>query len=823
MNRRILLLALCLAALPARAETVVGSRTFLAGIDGVPIGATTPSTGAFTDLTGTTLFLSNGTDNGSLSRVDETWNFASALGGATGTTLNAGWGKFFHGVQLWEGNTNFEFVTLEVADHSGVPAFRSFSDTDGPMRMWAKSLLVVDDAAGSEGEITLSDSFYTLNDANSNPAGINVGAIAATSVNSSNAIDLGSTSALTWTSRMRLDSTADGYLRARKNGGTALWEFRQRAAGTGAVPATYLTFPTSHNSAAPWCIGVNSSSFAGPANETDATLLIGFNMDPLGNKIVATGGVGGGRTQGLMFEHAYYAGVGNPNSILDEFHYDCEGDSGNFERVWHQNWAPSANAGLGSFVTYWKGAFNVYATNGGQNFTGGYTLIANDQIQLAKNGVLKILKQDNATAVTAVSLDTSDRIQLGAPLVMNTNAIRLDGNLDNSLARPAASATPVPGEIWGYSRQTPANNDGFLRISAGGGTTPLTYKSFIDLSGFSSVADMDSNILLSAGGQPTLKILGTGGGPGPRVRFQYSPTVYSVFMAGSAGDLTLSPSSNGTAAFNFTKADQTTSVMKVDTTNRRVMFGGAASGGGTIDVASTVTTNGQTGIENTVTVSPADANLQYGFRNDVTQTGGGTTGNNVVGIANSVTQSGGTRAAIMYGTMSTLNNSSGGSVGIGKAYLSNPSATSASSRWGDFYHYTLSDVFLNSTATVGNQYGFYCPALAAGGTSNYGFYSVSAPSFFGGDVQLSKTITAGGTTGAQTINKSSGSVNFAAAAASLVVTNSLVTANSVIVATIGTHDATMTSVQVVAAAGSFTIWPNAVPTAETRVNFLIVN
>jgi len=86
-----------------------------------------------------------------------------------------------------------------------------------------------------------------------------------------------------------------------------------------------------------------------------------------------------------------------------------------------------------------------------------------------------------------------------------------------------------------------------------------------------------------------------------------------------------------------------------------------------------------------------------------------------------------------------------------------------------------------------------------------------------------KTITASGTTGAQTINKIAGSVNFAAAATSLVVTNSLVTANSVIIATVGTNDATMTSVQVVAGAGSFTIHTNAAATAETRVDFLVIN
>jgi hypothetical protein len=86
-----------------------------------------------------------------------------------------------------------------------------------------------------------------------------------------------------------------------------------------------------------------------------------------------------------------------------------------------------------------------------------------------------------------------------------------------------------------------------------------------------------------------------------------------------------------------------------------------------------------------------------------------------------------------------------------------------------------------------------------------------------------KTITAGGTTGAQTINKTAGSVNFAAAATSLVVTNSFVDADSVIIATVGTNDVTMTSVQAVAAAGSFTLYANAAATAETRVNWFVAN
>ncbi len=92
-----------------------------------------------------------------------------------------------------------------------------------------------------------------------------------------------------------------------------------------------------------------------------------------------------------------------------------------------------------------------------------------------------------------------------------------------------------------------------------------------------------------------------------------------------------------------------------------------------------------------------------------------------------------------------------------------------------------------------------------------------------GSVTVPATITAAGTTGAQTINKRMGSVNFAAAATSLVVTNSLVTANSFVSATIQTNDATATVKNVVPAAGSFTINLGAAATAETKVFFNVTN
>jgi hypothetical protein len=92
-----------------------------------------------------------------------------------------------------------------------------------------------------------------------------------------------------------------------------------------------------------------------------------------------------------------------------------------------------------------------------------------------------------------------------------------------------------------------------------------------------------------------------------------------------------------------------------------------------------------------------------------------------------------------------------------------------------------------------------------------------------GKISYLATNTAAGTTGAQTINRPSGTVNFAAGATSLVVTNSLCTTASIVLPVIRTNDATATIKNVVPAAGSFTINLGAAGTAETSVGFFIIN
>jgi hypothetical protein len=88
---------------------------------------------------------------------------------------------------------------------------------------------------------------------------------------------------------------------------------------------------------------------------------------------------------------------------------------------------------------------------------------------------------------------------------------------------------------------------------------------------------------------------------------------------------------------------------------------------------------------------------------------------------------------------------------------------------------------------------------------------------------LDQTLIASGTTGNQTIDKSAGSVNFAAAATTLTVTCNKCTANSIVICTVLTAaDTAGRLISTVPGAGSFVIHVVA-PTAEMRVGFWVLN
>lgn len=126
---------------------------------------------------------------------------------------------------------------------------------------------------------------------------------------------------------------------------------------------------------------------------------------------------------------------------------------------------------------------------------------------------------------------------------------------------------------------------------------------------------------------------------------------------------------------------------------------------------------------------------------------------------------------------------------------------------------TLDNLGRYIPTTAGQQLtGVATAASAQLGKANQGFS------------QLNLDYAISGIAGAVTINKPAGFANIALGAASVVVTNSLVTVNSIVMAQLAFLDATLINIKcVVTAAGSFTITGNANATAQTKVSFLVIN
>lgn len=93
---------------------------------------------------------------------------------------------------------------------------------------------------------------------------------------------------------------------------------------------------------------------------------------------------------------------------------------------------------------------------------------------------------------------------------------------------------------------------------------------------------------------------------------------------------------------------------------------------------------------------------------------------------------------------------------------------------------------------------------------------------FGKTTQFATNTTVG-TTGNQTINRPTGTVNIAAAGTTVTVTNSTCSTSSIVLAVIRTNDTTAVIKNVVPGAGSFVINLNAAATAEVSIGFIVLN
>lgn len=125
-----------------------------------------------------------------------------------------------------------------------------------------------------------------------------------------------------------------------------------------------------------------------------------------------------------------------------------------------------------------------------------------------------------------------------------------------------------------------------------------------------------------------------------------------------------------------------------------------------------------------------------------------------------------------------------------------------------------------ANATITNAYALH----VAGGRAQFaGLLAAGAGLSITGQI-TAETVDASGTPGAAVINAPTGTVAIAIGADNVVVTNNLVTANSIVIPVLQFVDATLTQIlSCVPGPGSFTITGNAVATAATRISFIVIN
>lgn len=138
---------------------------------------------------------------------------------------------------------------------------------------------------------------------------------------------------------------------------------------------------------------------------------------------------------------------------------------------------------------------------GNTSYTNGSVLFS-DGTNIAQNN--NQLFWDNTNARLGIGTNSPS-----AKLNIAGGGIKLASSLGNSSTRPNLNTSTIGNyEIRGVGGGTPqidGQDDGFLRLSAGGGTNVNTQSS-IDLSGYSTVADMSNTIVMRTGGTERLRI-----------------------------------------------------------------------------------------------------------------------------------------------------------------------------------------------------------------------------------------------------------------------------------------------------------------------------
>ena len=177
--------------------------------------------------------------------------------------------------------------------------------------------------------------------------------------------------------------------------------------------------------------------------------------------------------------------------------------------------------------------------------------------QLGAGAVMNVATSTGSSALFVSSTgqvgvgQTAPQTLLHVTATAANSAIFIDNSITGgatpyNTVRPSASgAGSANCHIWSDGNAVGTSDAGFLRIAAGGGTAGIT-KSYIDLSGYSTVTDMNQNIVFGTSGSEKMRITSSSNvGIGTT-----SPgTTLQVYATGTTTPLNVVTASNTAYAF----------------------------------------------------------------------------------------------------------------------------------------------------------------------------------------------------------------------------------------------------------------------------------
>ena len=235
----------------------------------------------------------------------------------------------------------------------------------------------------------------------------------------------------------------------------------------------------------------------------------GFNL--IANKTykleAAIGGASGG--------YAYYGWVDNSNNLLPGGSIGAVIKAGNVHTDAPQDKAvvyftPTVDTRVFLRVYNLSGTLTAYAPSLSTNFASTWASIQQvGSSAIVNPWTLSGTNTYNTTGNVGIGTNTPT-----AKLNIAGGGVRIASGMSNTSTRPSVNTSTIGNYeirgVGGGTSQNDGQDDGFLRLSAGGGTNAIQQSS-IDLSGYSAtVSDMNSNIVMRTAGTERLRIDNSG-------------------------------------------------------------------------------------------------------------------------------------------------------------------------------------------------------------------------------------------------------------------------------------------------------------------------